>query len=286
MFRFIFGAALASGVFYIVTQHPEWLSRAVEIGKEQIQIAQRNISAVTSSSDKPQQDAPPKPAARRSSRNQRYEPDPRSATIDRDRAGALLPGLQHKSWDQLWAMMAESDFDRRAAAAQVLLARAGIPSSSDGVDVVQERYLRSRRPDELRAGFSYLGLLATQDIAEGPIIRIVQGYVDRHPRDPVCDEALWALGELGSERMTSYFFEIIAREQDYGPEARERAFCCLVQCGRYSPALRFQMVPRFIQVYESSRDPDTRQWALQALEHCAPGVELQSIGQWKAWWNG
>jgi hypothetical protein len=190
------------------------------------------------------------------------------------------------SWDELWRVMDEDDFDRRAAAALVLLGRAEIPTTADGVDVVNRRYIRSSRPETVQTGFSYLGLLALQrDVSESAVVRVAKTYVDRHPHDVACDNAVWALGELGSEDLVPYFFEIIDNDATYGPAARERAFCCLVQCGRYTQARRLELVPRFIRVYETHRDPQTRAWTMQALAECAPGVRARSIEDWRHWWS-
>ena len=149
---------------------------------------------------------------------------------------------------------------------------------------MRQQYVQSPYMEEVMTGFNYLGLLALQDVPADSIIRLTQGYVERLPRSQACDNALWALGQLGSEDMVPYFFKIIEHEQTYGPVARERAFCSLVQCGRYSSGRRVELVPTFIWVYERARDARTRSWSMQALGHCAPRTHCRSIEDWRTWW--
>ena len=273
MFRFLLGCALTAVAFYVFANHPEWVHRAVDMGKEQIAVASRNVAALargeqTSSSDRDDQ-------------------SPENNTeIDYARVRKLASSMKGLSTDDLWQVMDEDDYDRRAAAAQVLLGQAGIPATAQGVEELNRRYIRSSRPESVQTGFSYLGLLALQQgVPESSVVRLGQTYVERHPRDPACDNAIWALGELGSDELLPYFFQIVADEQKYGPAARERAFCCLVQCGRYSQAQRLEMVPSFIRLYEQNRDSQTRAWTMQALAHCAPGVRVRSIDDWRNWWS-
>jgi hypothetical protein len=268
MFRILFGAALASCAFYAMSTHPEWVHRASDVAREQIAVARRNYSSLAS----------------HKLNHQPYRPEERRSAIDRARVGVLAGELSDRSSEQLWQVMNGDDYDRRAAAAQILLARNRIPATSEGIDVVRRRYLRSRKAEDVAAGFSYLGLLALQGGPASAITELVQGYVERRPQDRICDNALWALGELGTEEARDYFLRIIEQEQKYGPVARERAFCCLVQCGRYSPAQRFELIPTLIDVAERGQDPRTRAWALQGLGQCAPGVACGSLDEWKAWW--
>jgi hypothetical protein len=268
MFKFLFGAAVTSVAFYVMGNHPEWVQRTVALGRRQIAVASRNVSAMASSENA-------SPASRL---------EDRPTTINSTRARQRVSDMKALPADELWQVMDGDDYDSQAAAALVLLARAKIPASAEGIAVVNRKYLKSNRPELVRTGFSYLGLLALQDVPDISIIRSVQGYVERHPQDPACDNALWALGQLGSEQMVPYFFEVAENERKYGPAARERAFCCLVQCGRYSLARRSEMVPSLIEIYEESRDPQTRVWTLQALAHCAPRAQVDSIDEWKSWW--
>ena len=84
--------------------------------------------------------------------------------------------------------------------------------------------------------------------------------------------------------MVPYFLKIIEHDQTYGPAARERAFCSLVQCGRYSSGRRLELVPKFIRICENTRDLRTRSWAMQALGHCAPRARCRPIDEWRTWW--
>jgi hypothetical protein len=268
--RFILGAAISALIMYVLTQHPDLVRRGVTAAREQASIAARNISA-TSDGETTQADA------------DLYEPQ--STAIDRTRAQALAAEMNGLSSDQLWNVMDESDFDRRAAAGSILLRRAKIANAPQGVDEIKRRWFKSGRTEDLQSGFSYLGLLACQDIPEGTIVLQAQRFVERYPKHEACDNAVWALGETGSEELVPYFFQIIDDSQKYGPPARERAFCCLVQCGRYSAARRLEMVPDFIRVCEDSRDSQTRAWSMQALAYCAPAARAHSIDDWKNWWS-
>ena len=268
MFRILFGAALASCAFYAMHTHPEWVHRVAEVARQELSVAARNCSSVA--------------AHKLGSRV--FHPEERSTTIDRSRVRALTPEMNKLPSEQLWQVMGEDDYDRRAAAGQALLSRNRIPASAEGVEMIRRRYLRSRNPEEVTSGFSFLGLLALQGVPEEAVMELVQNQVEHHPQDRTCDNALWALGELGSDDAIPYFFQIVEQERKYGPVARERAFCCLVQCGRYSPAQRFDMIPELLDIAQRTRDPQTRAWAMQALGHCAPGVHLSSIEEWKAWW--
>lgn len=282
MFRFLFGVAFASAGFYIYSNHPEWIEQTTDVAREQFHVAVSNLSeSATGRSDRSEDGDD---AGTRSGRSRRFAPEDRPTTIDFDHVSRLTPEMKRLSSDELWVVLGEDDYDRRAAAARVLLGRANIPANEDGVEVVRRDYFRSRRADDITAGFSYLGLLALQDVSAPAVERLVRSYVERHPQERACDNALWALGQTGSADAVPYFFEVISDESKYGPAARERAFCCLVQCGRYSPAQRFEMIPKFIELAEASRDRQTRTWATQALVRCAPGARCTSLSDWKNWW--
>ncbi len=274
MFKFLSGCAVTAVAFYVFANHPELVHRAIDAGKEQLTFASRNVSALASGDNVESAAESNEPTALR------------VTAIDYDRVSRLVPTMKGESSDDLWGVMDEDDYDRRASAAQILLGRARIPVTPHGVAAVQQKYLRSSQPESLQTGFSYLGLLALQpDAPDDSIVRLAQGYVERHPRDQACDNALWALGELGSQEMVPYFFQVIDDERKYGTAARERAFCCLAQCGRYSQSQRLEMVPSFLQVYDQNRDAQTRAWTMQALAHCAPGVRARSIDDWRNWWS-
>jgi hypothetical protein len=268
MFKFTLGAISSALVCYVMTQHPDLVREGFEAAREQISVAARNISTATEHSET---------TSRR--------PPGDSVRSNPSRVRALTAQLASLSNEQLWGVMDDSDFDRRAAAARVLLDRAEIPASTQGVQVIKDRYFRSGRSDDLKLGFSYIGLLANQRIPEEAIVTQAQRFVERYPRHEACDYAVWALGEMGSEEMVPYFFQIIQDSNKYGPAARERAFCCLSQCGRYSPAQRVRMVPDFIDVYKHAGDAQTRKWSLQALALCAPSVQARSIDDWSRWWS-
>jgi hypothetical protein len=268
MFKFTMGAVTSALFCYVLTKHPELVKKGVQAAREQLAVATRNLAAATSSEHR--------------SRDS-YEPDDASPRIHSGRARALAGDMEQMSHDELWAVMDDSDFDRRAAASQILLSRADIPASSDGIQVVKERYFRSGKTDDLKTGFSYLGLLAMQPVPEDQIKQQSQRFVERHPRHEACDYAVWSLGELGSEDLIPYFFQIIEDPGKYGPVARERAFCCLAQCGRYSPRQRAAMVPEIIRTYDNAHEAQTRTWCMQALSHCAPGAQARSIDDWKRW---
>ncbi len=266
MLRFLFGVVVGGVGLWVCTHHSDKIHEAITLARDQLRLASSNVTAIAS--DEP------------SSR-----PEEQPVTIDYARVKRLAGTMRTMSTDELWQAMGDSDYDRRAAAGQLLLAQAGIPISGEGIEAVRRRYLTSPHVEDRMTGFSYLGLLAVQRVPQGSIVRLAQGYVERNPRDGACDNALWALGEVGSEDLVPYFFEVAANPVKYGPVARERAFCCLVQCGRYSAAQRFDMIGDFIDVYDQTRDPQTRQWAIQALGHCAPGVQARSIQDWKRWWG-
>lgn len=263
MLRFMFGAAVASALCYVLSHRPEWLEKAAAACREHLAVAGRNLSAMS---------------------GQAFDDDA-PTTIDFSRARRLAAQMEDWSDARLWAVMGDNDYDRRAAAGQILLARAGIPANDSGIDIIRQDYFRPRRPEGIMTGFSYLGLLALQDVSEEPVVRLLQGYVERHPQEQACDNALWALGELGSEDMIAYFFEVIENDWKYGPAARERAFCCLAQCGRYSTSRRLEMIPDFIRICEEAGDRQTRQWAMQALAHCAPRARCKSVEEWQLWWS-
>lgn len=270
--RFILGAAISALIMYVLTQHPDLVRRGFTAARDQVAIAARNIGS-PDDADSPEISS------------DEYEPESQSTEIDPTRARALVAEMKGLSADELWNVMDDSDFDRRAAAGAILLRRAKIPASAQGVDEIKRRYFKSGRTEDLQSGFSYLGLLACQGVPEGSIALQAQRFVERYPQHDACDNAVWALGELGSDELVPYFFQIIDDPQKYGPPARERAFCCLVQCGRYSAARRLEMVPDFIRVCEESRDAQTRTWSMQALAYCAPGARARSLDDWKTWWS-
>ena len=82
------------------------------------------------------------------------------------------------------------------------------------------------------------------------------------------------------------FFDIIHSRSRFGPAARERSFCCLSQCGRYSAKSRYLLVPKFIQIWkEATGDPETQQWCAQALRDSVQGVNNSSWQEWEQWWR-
>jgi hypothetical protein len=271
MLRFMLGAAISAVLFYVLSSHPDLVHRGVAAAREQFAVATRNISSVKFGNDSHEG-------------SDGYEPQEQSTDINPTRARSLIAEMKGLSSDELWDAMDDSDFDRRAAAGAILLRRANIPDSPQGVDEIKRRYFKSGRVEDLQTGFSLLGLLACQGVPEGTIVLQAQRFVERYPQHEACDNAVWALGELGSENLVPYFFQIVENPRKYGPPARERAFCCLAQCGRYSAARRLEMVPNFIEVCEEARDPQTRSWSMQALAYCAPGVRAASVDDWKDWW--
>ena len=268
MFRFMFGAAVATAAIYSLSHHPDLIHQTVDIGREQLELASENISGML------QKDAfagnNPLPAE--------------SADLDDSQVQRLVPQMRSMSTERLWRVMDEDDFNRRAAAACVLLHRSNIPATAEGVKIVQQEYLLSGGSEDASTGFSYLGLLAYQDVPETEIVRSAKGFVESHPQDPACDHALWALGELGSEQVANYLFGVISQEWKYSAAARERAFCCLSRCGRYVPEQRQEMIPRFIEVYDRGRQYETRLWSLQAMALCAPHAQAETIEDWRRWW--
>jgi hypothetical protein len=269
MLKFTLGVITSAVVFYLWTNHPDLVRRSVRSAREQVAVAARNLSVATSADDT----------------NDTSELADDSTRVHPTRAKALATQMSELSHEQLWAVMDDSDFDRRAAASQILLHRADIPASKQGLQVIKDRYFHSGRTDDLKNGFSYIGLLASQGVPEDQIVKQAQPFIERYPRHEACDYAVWALGELGSEELVPYFFQIARDPKKYGPAARERAFCCLAQCGRYSPTQRLHMVPDLIDVYEKAHDGQTRTWSMQALGHCVPGAHARSIDDWKRWWS-
>src|SRR5262245_8093927 len=269
MLKFMLGAITSAVVCFVVTKHPELVRKGVRVARQQIAVAAPNISAATDTD--------------RSEGESQAADD--STRIHPKRARELATQMSDMSQDELWAVMDDSDFDRRAAAGRILLSRAEIPASTQGIQAVKDRYFRSGQTNDLKTGFGYIGLLATQRVPEDEITTQAQRFVERYPRHEACDYAVWALGELGSEDLVPYFFQIVRDTKKYGPAARERAFCCLAQCGRYSPAQRMHMVPDLIDVYENARDGQSRTWSMQALAHCAPTTHARSIDDWKKWWS-
>jgi hypothetical protein len=277
MIKFLFGAICSAVVCYLVVNHPEWVESGVAKAREHLAVAAGNISRATAGTN----------SGGDSLRNSFASSSSSSTTteINMGRVKSLVADMKSLSHEELWAVMDDADFDRRAAAGRILLRRADIPANDQGVTVVQQRYLRSSDPDALKTGFSYLGLLAQQGVPDQSIVPLAQQFTERSPRHQACDYSLWALGEVGSEELIPYFFHVAEDAKKYGPAARERAFCCLSQCGRYTPARRLEMIPEFIRVYDESHDAQTRHWCLQALAYCAPGVRSRSIDEWKQWWS-
>ncbi|HKV40702.1 MAG TPA: hypothetical protein VJX67_15930 [Blastocatellia bacterium] len=213
-----------------------------------------------------------------------YEPKPGSNEIDMSVIQSYLADYRHKSDAELNAAMDETDYNKRAAASYVRLERADVPVSEYGVTVVETRYLSD--PKSAGWGFSLLGSLASLDIGKVTIEYDVLDYVEKNPQDPNCDYALWALGETGDTTALDQFIRIGSNPRTYGPRARERSFCCISQCGRYSGATRFENVPRILKIASSISDPQTQGWCLMALPTMAPGVHFGTIAEWQKWWDG
>jgi len=214
-----------------------------------------------------------------------FKPAPGTNKIDRAVAESYLGKFRTLSDQELSSPLIEEDFNKRAAAARVRLERAKIPVSSAGVDQVEARYLSGGDSKARAYGFWLLGELALQGVADEEITDVVIRFVERHPTDPVCDNALWALGEMGTDDALERFYEIAADTSRYGPAARERSFCCISQCGRYSGTTHFENIPRILELGKKVRDPQTQQWCIMALQYMAPGVGLSTIPEWEKWWK-
>jgi hypothetical protein len=213
----------------------------------------------------------------------RYVPTPGTNEIDMDKVRALLPEYRSKSRQQLGAAQDETDFNRRAAASYVVLEQAGVPLSAEGVGVVESQYLDSL--SNRAYGFSLLGHLASLDIGKRRIQRIVMDFVERNPYSRDCDAALWALGETGDSDAFAEFLRIAADTDRYGPVARERSFCCVSQCGRYSMTTRYEEIPKIIAIGRGNPEAQTQQWCLMALNFMAPGAGCATLDQWQKWWE-
>lgn len=213
----------------------------------------------------------------------KYTPAPGTSEIDMEQVRTLLPEYRAKSEQQLNTAKDETDFNKRAAAAYVQLERAGVSPAAEGVRDVESRYLSNLT--NRAYGFVLLGDLASLDIGKYRIKRIVMDFVENHPYSRDCDAALWALGETGDEEMLREFYRIAADTDRYGPAARERSFCCISQCGRYSMSTRFEEMPKIIEIGRGNKDAQTQQWCLQALREMAPGVNHATLDQWQSWWD-
>jgi hypothetical protein len=122
-------------------------------------------------------------------------------------------------------------------------------------------------------------------VADERITDVILRFVELHPMDPLCDNALWALGEIGTDDALEQFYAIAGDTNRYGPAARERSFCCISQCGRYSGQTHFENIPRILALGKRVRDPQTQQWCILALQYMAPGVNFSSIAEWEQWWQ-
>ncbi len=212
-----------------------------------------------------------------------YMPKPGTNKVDQTRVATYLETYRQMSDQQLSDAMNETDYDKRAAASRIRLERAGVPITADGVDFIQSRYLSN--PGNQAYGFTLLGSLVQQGIGEEQATRIVLRFVEDHPQDAACDYALWALGETGSTEALEHFYTIAADTARYGAVARERSFCCVSQCGRYSAQTRYENIPRMIELAKRVPDAQTQNWCLMALRDMAPGVNLSSISEWESWWQ-
>ena len=214
-----------------------------------------------------------------------FKPKAGSNQIDSALAGSYVEKFRALSDQELSGQNIEDDFNKRAAAARVRLERAGIPISSAGVDRVESRYLSAGDAKGRAYGFWLLGELALQGVADERITDVILRFVEQHPKDPVCDNALWALGEVGTDDALEHFYDIASDTERYGPAARERSFCCISQCGRYSGTTRFENIPRILELAKRVHDSQTQQWCLMALQYMAPGVAISSIPEWEKWWQ-
>lgn len=215
----------------------------------------------------------------------RYEPARGTNHVDPAQVETLLDEYRSKSDRDLGQAMNETDFNRRAAAARIRLERDGVACAPDGIDTVLTRYMSGSDPQSLDYGFYLLGELAVNDVEPERIQSIVLQYVEAHPQDRVCDQALWALGEAGTPEALEHFYRIAGDTATYGPVARERSFCCVAQCGRYSAQTRFEEVPRILEIARRAEDRQTQRWCLQALGDMVPGAGCSSIADYERWWK-
>ena len=215
----------------------------------------------------------------------KFEPKAGTNALDLDRVSAYVDTYEGQDDGALGRAMDEPDFDKRAAAARVILRRNGITPTEDGIRQIRSEWLSSDQSDRVNFGFWLLGCLAAQGVAPEEIQQMVLDWLEIHPQDPVADQALWALGETGRAEALGEFYRIATATEKYGPKARERSFCCVAQCGRYSGTTRFEAIPKILEIAEAKKgDAQTEGWCLQALHDMAPGVAAASIADWKDWW--
>jgi hypothetical protein len=212
-----------------------------------------------------------------------YEPKPGTNEIDIDRVRSFLPEFRSKPEDQLNAAENDKDFDRRAAAGYIRLDRAHVPVSAEGVRTVESEYLSE--PSRRAYGFVLLGNLATLGIGTGSIKEITMDFVESNPQSPDCDFALWALGETGDDDAFNQFIRIAGDTAHYGTKARERSFCCLSDCGRYSMTKRFDEIPRVLELARQAKDAQSQNWVMLALHDMAPGAAFGTVDDCQAWWD-
>jgi hypothetical protein len=222
-------------------------------------------------------------AAAGSTRAVRFEPTPGTNEVNLDVVQGLLSRYRAMSDGQLSSAMDETDYNKRAAASYVRLERANISPGTEGVSIIQDRYLSG--PGDRAYGFSLLGSVASLGMAKSRISRIVLQFVESHPQSPDCDSALWALGETGDNDAIVEFLRIATAPDRYGPRARERSFCCMSQCGRYSASTRFEQIPRILEIAQTVSDEQTQAWCMMALHDMAPGLPYSTIEQWQDWWD-
>src|SRR5207247_1743028 len=127
-------------VCYVLTNHSDLVRQGVASAREQVAVAARNFSAATERSERP---------------GGGLSTGDDSTKLHPSRVKALAAQMTELSHEQLWTVMNDRDFDRRAAASQVLLSRADIPASTQGIQVIKDRYFHSGRTDDLKIGFGY-----------------------------------------------------------------------------------------------------------------------------------
>jgi len=213
-----------------------------------------------------------------------FEPAPGTNEIDSSKVSALVESYRSRNDTELGAAMNDPDYNKRAAAARIRLERDGISATAGGIETIRTRYLGD--PNRAAYGFWLLGNIAAQGAFGSAIRKVVLDWVEKHPHDPICDQALWALGETGSDEALEEFFKIAGDLDRYGPQARERSFCCISQCGRYSGRTRFEKIPRILELAKKHRDhQQTQGWCRLALHDMAPSVNAHSLEEWGKWWE-
>jgi len=180
------------------------------------------------------------------------------------------------------AALNSNDMKVRESGIEVELAAYGLSKNSASLDYLLRT---AESPDHSQKIWALwgLGLMANRGVEPGQIVEVLTRHLD----DSDMDSRRWAVEGMalaGTDQVIQPL--LTTMRNDPSPIVRERAACSLAESGMFTQEQRMTVVPQLIAFTEDpSIDPQTRQWAFQALGDIAHQRLPNEPGAWRRWYQ-